>query len=111
MTARAVAGCTVAKSRHWRGRNNRQWARVRLLALKRDAWTCRECGRVGANEVDHRTPLAAGGAFLDLDNLQTLCRSCHIRKTARENGIERPPGYDDWAAELARLTTGGGRVE
>lgn len=34
--------------------------------------------------VDHVTPISEGGARLDPSNLQSLCRSCHGRKTARE---------------------------
>lgn len=42
------------------------------------------CGRP-ATEVDHITPIAAGGARLSWSNLQPLCKSCHSRKTAAEN--------------------------
>lgn len=33
--------------------------------------------------VDHVVPKSAGGSDL-MDNLRTLCRSCHSRKTVRE---------------------------
>ena len=44
-------------------------------------------------EVDHIKPLRLmvdellenRGLAYDLDNLQTLCRSCHFSKTAKEN--------------------------
>jgi len=32
-------------------------------------------------EVDHIIPLHQGGAAVDLDNLQTLCRDCHLAKS------------------------------
>jgi len=40
---------------------------------------------VAATEVDHIVPLRAGGTN-DAENLQALCKSCHSRKTAIEDG-------------------------
>lgn len=39
-----------------------------------------------ATEVDHKVTIAAGGARLEDSNLQSLCKSCHSRKTALEGG-------------------------
>ncbi len=39
-------------------------------------------------EVDHIIPKSQGGTD-DWDNLQTLCHSCHSRKTAIENRLGR----------------------
>ena len=55
---------------------------------------CAACLAAGviaaAEEVDHITPLADGGSH-DASNLQSLCRDCHLRKTAAENaGRGRP---------------------
>lgn len=47
----------------------------------RDNWECRNCGTHCDLTVDHIVPLARGGTD-DLDNLQTLCRSCNSRKGA-----------------------------
>lgn len=38
-----------------------------------------------AEVVDHITPLTAGGTN-DESNLQALCKQCHDRKTATEDG-------------------------
>jgi 5-methylcytosine-specific restriction protein A len=35
--------------------------------------------------VDHINPISKGGAMLDPENLQTLCKTCHGIKTAKEN--------------------------
>ncbi len=35
--------------------------------------------------VDHIVRIEAGGAALDLDNLQTLCKDCHDMKSALES--------------------------
>lgn len=50
---------------------------------------CRECGRRGirtrATDVDHvRDHKGDWALFRDPDNLESLCHSCHSRKTARE---------------------------
>jgi len=37
--------------------------------------------RGGCEIVDHITPIAAGGARLDEDNLQPMCRPCHAQKS------------------------------
>lgn len=41
--------------------------------------------RVAAKHVDHIVPLKDGGTHA-FSNLQSLCRSCHSRKTALEDG-------------------------
>lgn len=65
-----------------------QWqTRTRPAHIAREPW-CRSCmeqgrGPVRGTEVDHITPLSAGGTHAE-SNLQTLCHSCHGRKTAAE---------------------------
>ena len=84
--------------RTWRkGRriNRRRWAAVRRHVFERDGYRCRHCGKAGRLECDHVQPLPRGGDPYDVAGCQTLCRACHIRKTAGEN--ERPwPGRDAW---------------
>ena len=70
---------------------DRQWQKVRLLVLARDQYRCQNHWRfsgqlVEATEVDHIQPIAKGGARYDPANLQSLCASCHARKTATEDG-------------------------
>lgn len=56
---------------------------------------CKARGRIVlAIEVDHRVPISAGGSALDADNLQSLCVSCHSRKTAADNGGHVTIGFD-----------------
>ncbi len=59
------------------------WRQVRYRTLRRDRWLCVKCGR-RAREVDHIIPLALGGSEFNTDNCQSLCRSCHLRKTIQE---------------------------
>lgn len=35
--------------------------------------------------IDHIIPLAIGGAKLDPDNMQLLCKECHKQKTKKDN--------------------------
>ena len=65
--------------------HNWQWARIRRTVLDADNWKCRNCGGYG-NEVDHIIPLWKNGEPYQADNLQTLCRDCHIDKTRKEKG-------------------------
>lgn len=55
---------------------------LRFRALKRDEYQCQRCGCTGSEsdlEVHHRTPLSEDGTN-DLENLQTLCRPCHVKE-------------------------------
>lgn len=67
-----------------RGRINQ---RNRERVLRRDGYICVNCKAGGmivmADEVDHIVPLAAGGSDTD-ENKQSLCKLCHVEKTARE---------------------------
>lgn len=72
-----------------RGYNNR-WRREsrRFLAAHPACAQCRREGRVTpATEVDHIIPYKGDGKlFWDQGNWQALCKSCHSKKTAREDG-------------------------
>lgn len=81
------------------GKRHRQRARYhgvpyepvdRLKVFERDAWTCQVCGkkaprrwqgsfRDNAPELDHRTPMALGGAH-SYENCQLACRRCNLAK-------------------------------
>ena len=60
------------------------WPHLRRRVFDRDGWRCRSCGRTGALECDHVKPIDQGGEPFDMDNLQALCRGCHVAKTARD---------------------------
>ena len=74
----------------------RQWRRVSKMQLQREPF-CADCMPVGfyilAEVADHIIPIRNGGARYDFDNLQSLCKACHNRKTFNENrgmGGENP---------------------
>ena len=67
--------------------------RLRPAQLLREPW-CRECAKAGrrvrATVVDHIVPHRGDmRLFTDPGNLQSLCKSCHDRKTMLERGEER----------------------
>lgn len=60
-----------------------EWRRIRAAHLELEP-DCVNCGRPGSH-VDHILPRRQGGSN-DHANLQTLCASCHSRKTASHDG-------------------------
>ncbi|WP_419942792.1 HNH endonuclease [Candidatus Palauibacter sp.] len=92
----------------WRSQpiHRRRWRRLRLQILDRDGYRCGRCGRAGRLEVDHVTPIGAGGEPWDPANLQALCRGCHVAKTRAENA--RPdPEREAWRHHLKARSGGG----
>jgi 5-methylcytosine-specific restriction endonuclease McrA len=68
--------------------NSTAWKRLRAVQLAREP-LCRSCkaaGRpVAATHVDHVVPWSNRLELaLDLDNLQSLCTSCHAAKSLAE---------------------------
>ncbi|WP_442861897.1 HNH endonuclease [Burkholderia sp. WTPI3] len=63
------------------------WQQCRAAYLRSHP-LCLQCSSrgltVAARVVDHIVPIKDGGARLDWVNLQSLCTSCHNRKTATE---------------------------
>ncbi|HCN5210834.1 HNH endonuclease [Enterobacter roggenkampii] len=74
------------QTRHQRGYGTK-WEAIRERILKRDKGLCQDHLNQGvaksASCVDHITPKAHGGTDAD-SNLQSLCWSCHAKKTARD---------------------------
>ena len=67
--------------------SSRPWRTLRAAKLSRTP-LCEECMRQGketpATMVDHITPIRQGGHALDMENLQSLCWSCHSAKSVKE---------------------------
>src|SRR5262245_11278531 len=57
-----------------------QWrsVRARVLTVRPN---CERCG-APSRVVNHRVAVAAGGAYLDPTNLESLCKTCHDTHTA-----------------------------
>ncbi len=72
-----------------------QWRAYRKGFIERHP-LCVECGMLG-NTVDHIKPHKGDKAlFWDVRNHQTMCHSCHSRKTATED-------MGGWSNELGKV--------
>lgn len=68
--------------------NTTYWRKIRKQVLLNEP-LCRQCAKMGrvtaATVVDHIARARIDSSqFLDLNNLQPLCDSCHNRKSAKE---------------------------
>ena len=90
-------------SRHHARLDSKRWQWLRLRVFARDGWRCVDCGRAGRLECDHIVPMRKGGDAFDLSNLQTLCRGCHIDKSAQES-TKPDPARDRWRALVREIT-------
>jgi 5-methylcytosine-specific restriction endonuclease McrA len=66
-----------------------EWRALRIMILSENPY-CVECLKDGiyeiATEVDHIIDITDDSSkFMDRDNLQSLCKSCHSRKTFKEH--------------------------
>ena len=75
-----------------------RWKLVRTEAKRRDGWKCVQCGSRIRLEVDHVLPVRdRPDLAFEITNLQTLCGSCHGRKTRVEVGLpELSPDRQKW---------------
>lgn len=79
------SAATIARCRKYR---TKAWDYIRLEVLARDGMQCQLCGRIcnGKKEAhcDHIKAVVDGGTD-DMDNLRTLCQSCHSSRTWKDN--------------------------
>lgn len=72
-----------------------RWRKIRLMHLRGQP-LCVHCAEQGhttpATEVDHIRPLAQGGTHAS-DNLQSLCKPCHSKKTVAQSLGWQGRGY------------------
>lgn len=74
------------------------WAKLREWRLTRNP-VCEHCEAAGKVSyegliVDHKIPVHVRPDLrLDIDNTQTLCRSCHARKTEADIAKYGPPRW------------------
>lgn len=82
---------------HWMYQTD-VWKRLRAEQLLEEPF-CRECAdhgrpRIRASDVDHREPHKGDWVkFTDKHNLQSLCHSCHSRKTLGEILAEKQRNF------------------
>ena len=83
------------------------WYNIRKLVLARDP-ICKACNRRPSVIVDHVRPhKGVWSLFLDLNNLQGLCKEDHDIKTSKEDGgFGRNPFVGIRTETLAPVATG-----
>ena len=83
------------------------WGNFRNEYLSQPGLKCALCGRPrdGTFQLDHKIPVAAGGAPRDLKNLQPLCERCHRMKTKQDIRAIIAGNKVDIFARQARLAT------
>lgn len=88
----------VANTRIWglreteegQKRDSTDWQRKRREVLKRDEFTCQECGRAAEEiqlEVHHKQPVSQGGSD-EPENLMSLCVDCHAKRHKKASDEE-----------------------
>lgn len=76
-----------------------EWLEAKAEQLAKHPY-CAECLKMGKREracmVDHIIPIKQGGDKFAPSNLQSLCWSCHSRKSVEEGSRfgRNPHGYD-----------------
>jgi len=68
---------------------SKTWKTIRSIHLSNNPLCvmCQRDGRITkGNEVDHIIPFNDWQSFIDMDNLQTLCRPCHLKKINQSRG-------------------------
>ena len=72
--------------------NSKRWRSLRNYYIQSHA-LCEQCKRegviTGAQMVDHIKSITNGGSPVDQKNLQSLCTSCHNKKSGRESAEKR----------------------
>jgi 5-methylcytosine-specific restriction enzyme A len=79
---------------------DKRWPVLRLAAKRRDGWCCVQCKSKCRLEVYHVKSVRTNPELaFELTNLQTLCTSCHTKKTRIETGVAPilTPNRLDWA--------------
>lgn len=71
------------------------WQKQRLRVLKRDNHLCQDCLSHGlvtvATECHHIVPRAKAGPALAKDeDVVSVCRECHLKRDAKEQGKKLP---------------------
>jgi len=69
---------------------NNSWYWVRKYILRRDRYRCSICKqrfRKAYLDVDHIIPVRMGGKLFEKENLRTLCKDCHKRKSKLDDDV------------------------
>lgn len=71
------------------------WNTIRIKIFDRDGYACVICGSRKRIECDHIVPRHQQGSNRP-ENLQTLCRECHLEKTRCDKGYSVMDSQLEW---------------
>jgi len=92
---------TKERTAMWRGGHRKYrgpgWAKRRLETLRRDNYTCQDCGKTNAQELKERGKQLSAHHInpyeishdSELDNLVALCNSCHMKREYHEGRFSK----------------------
>ena len=89
--------------------NSRRYREQRERVFARDGRYCQVCGTdEGEMHIDHIISRKSGGGH-DLDNLRVLCKSCNLRKGAKNDGVflaqtATPPVFSTYVSPIQSET-------
>lgn len=63
--------------------NGNSYRRFRVEIYTRDGFACLKCGDKNNLTLDHIKPISKGGKGI-VENLQTLCSNCNVKKGSKE---------------------------
>ena len=89
-----------------RGYTSRGWQLTRQEVLQRDMHQCQLCGKIVTGKdahVDHIVRKKITGSN-HVSGLQTLCASCHSRKTCQETNVHPTPPIGGRTPEATQTT-------
>lgn len=73
---------SASKAEQYKFYRTRTWSSLRKQVLERDHYLCQYCHQPNSKTVDHTVPIEVNSSIkADVNNLQTICRSCHRLKT------------------------------
>jgi len=100
--------------RNWRTNrtlSETEWANLRSSVFRRDKFICTKCGSTEDLHCDHIVDAADGGRS-EMQNLTTLCRSCHGTKTAKTRyEMQREMHFTSPSKRTSRRSTEQSRAE
>ena len=81
--------CCYEHSQLWYYSIRAYWEQFRYETIKQNNYTCQECGFKTKKDdtkfdVDHIIAICLGGMCFDSENVRTLCRKCHHKKTKED---------------------------
>ena len=92
-----------------------EWLRCREAYAKSKGWLCERCAAKGliipGTEVHHKTRLTRDNLSdpsiaLSFDNLELLCKDCHLKEHDKRTARTDKDGHTDIEALIIRRQTG-----